>query len=95
VAERRVLKYRLPPVGYAGLATHGDPIPRAVGWQGRQLVAWMEVDTDAPVKIHGFGVVMTGDPVPTQDHATVEYVGTAQLDDGEYVVHVYRWMPRG
>jgi hypothetical protein len=47
------------------------------------------------VLVHGFEVVMTGDPAPTDDHATAEYVGTAQLDDGEYVVHVYRWVPNG
>ena len=97
MAERRILKYHLPPVGYAGIATHGEPTPRSVGWQGRQLVAWMEVDTDLPARIHGFEVVMTGDPVPTADHATAEYIGTAQLvdADGEYVAHVYRWVPNG
>lgn len=94
--ERRIFKYRLPPAGYAGLGAHGNPTWLAVGWQGHQLVLWAEVDESMPVKVHGFEVVMTGYQVPTDEHATAEYVGTAQLieaDGTPYVVHVYRWIP--
>lgn len=94
---RRIFKYRLPPVGYAGLGVHGpDPKVLAVGWQGEQLVVWMEVDVDEPAQVHHFEVVMTGDAAPVVDGADTVYVGTAQStwDGAPYVVHVYRWIPR-
>jgi hypothetical protein len=88
---RRIFKYSLPPVGEAALGMHGDPRPLGVGWQGRQLVMWAEVDDDRAARIRAFTVVMTGDPVPDG-----EYIGSVQrVDDGQpYVVHVYRQAAR-
>lgn len=84
----RIFKYRLPPVGYAGIAMHDPAHLLAVGWQGRQLVLWAEVHTDRPPLVQHIHVVQTGGNPPDE----ADYIGTATLDDhGEpYVVHVYR-----
>lgn len=85
---KRIFKYRLPPVGYSGLAMHDPARFLAVGWQGRQLVMWAEVHDEYPPLVQHMHVVVTGGRPPSE----ADYIGTATLDEaGEpYVVHVYR-----
>jgi hypothetical protein len=84
---RRLLKWNLPPVGEQRVALHVGTCILAIGWQGKQLVAWTESPSEGDLEWFVFTVAMTGDPVPNG-----EYVATAQLDEGAgpYVVHVYR-----
>ena len=83
---RRILKWSLPPVGEVRQYLGADAKVLAVGWQGRQLVAWGEWSQDTLVEPWVFTVALTGDAIPEGD-----YIGTASLDeDGTpHVVHVY------
>lgn len=85
--KTRILKFHLPPVGETWRVLHDGTRVLAVGWQGQQLVVWVESPGTGELMPVVFTVAMTGDQRPIGS-----YVGTAQLDaDGElYVVHVYQ-----
>ena len=81
----RLLKFNLPPAGESRVPLYEGSRLLAVGWQGRQLVAWVESPGEGPLRWHEITVAMTGYDVPDGT-----YLGTAQLDDEPtYVVHVY------
>lgn len=82
----RVLKYRLETIG-----RHSLPVPLqatflSVQLQGAAIVLWFAVnDEDHAATGRTFLGVLTGDEVP-DGH---EFLGTVQLKDREFVVHVF------
>jgi len=54
--------------------------------QNEDVYVWAEVDTDRPVEMRKIMVYVTGHSIPPEPQ---EYVGTAYLDDGALVLHVY------
>ena len=84
---RRILKF---PVGLTATSidTADRPTILALGWQGEQLVVWVEAEPGTEVRTV-LRVALTGQQVPAG-----EYVGTAQHPTlnggGPFVVHVYR-----
>ncbi len=54
--------------------------------QGPEICVWADVDTDAPAEPRTFEVFGTGWEFPPGER---RYVGTAMLDGGRFVFHVY------
>lgn len=83
--ERRTIwKFRLLP-GFAARMPEGAQVLHAAG-QGGDLYVWAMCDPDAPTEERRFDVYGTGHPCPTD---LGRYVGTAHLDDGTLVLHVF------
>jgi hypothetical protein len=87
----RILKVPLPLAGPGVVRTGIHPRFLAVGFQGEELVAWVEATAGDLVTTRVF-VALTGEYVP----AGSVYVGTAQLLrpglvglTNPYVAHVY------
>jgi hypothetical protein len=59
--------------------------------QGDQICVWAEVNPDAPPESRYFQIFGTGHPVAPQNPPgyALEYIGSAFLEDGAYVFHVY------
>jgi hypothetical protein len=94
---RRLLKYELESHGETIVESAPGLRPLAVGFQGRQLVVWVEgraagMNNDGevePEREYRFMVVWTGEDVPD---GAFSYVGTASFrhqDLGDFVIHVY------
>jgi hypothetical protein len=79
-----VYKYQLPTEDYATLTMPMSAELLTVGAQKNQLVLWARVDTEAPPEQRRFRIAGTGHP-----KVDGEYVGTAQLHEGSFVVHVF------
>ena len=58
--------------------------------QHDQICVWAEVDTTAPKEEVLFEVFGTGHVMPEAMGLDREYVGTAQIQGGSFVFHVYR-----
>jgi hypothetical protein len=87
----RILKVPLPLAGPGVVRTGIHPRFLAVGFQGEELVAWVEATVGDLVTTKVF-VALTGEHVPLDGF----YIGTAQLLrpglvglTNPYVVHVY------
>jgi hypothetical protein len=85
MALRQVFKYYLPIHGLTGM-----PVPMGaqvvhVDEQDGKVTIWMEVDPDAPRRERVFFSYFTGEDINPWD----VYCGTAKLDDGKLLVHVY------
>jgi hypothetical protein len=51
---------------------------------------WAVVDPDQPEASYGFETYGAGHPVPPDtEHVVRDFVGTYQLNDGEFVGHVF------
>lgn len=56
------------------------------------ICVWAEVDTDQPNEMRHFEVYGTGHRMPSNDMGqSREYIGTAHLDGGSLVLHVYEY----
>jgi hypothetical protein len=65
------------PVGAKALSVHG---------QNNEVCLWAEVDIDAPKELRQFVIVGTGHKIPEK---VGEFIGSALLDGGKYVFHVF------
>ena len=55
--------------------------------QNNQICVWAEVDTEADTELVGFEVFGTGHEMTD---APREYIGTAFIDGGGFVFHIYK-----
>lgn len=87
MAKNVVWKYLF--TNRAGLQTFEMPdgaMPIIATAQGEQTVGvWAIVNPDKPKVTRKFNAVMTGFPLPENGR----YLGTAMLDQGNFVVHVF------
>ena len=63
--------------------------PRRVDTQHNRPVLWFETKPASPIKQYKLLVLMTGEDVATETLDELQYLGTALLDGGAYVVHYY------
>lgn len=57
-----------------------------------EICIWAEVDTDRPNEMRHFEVYGTGHPTPADGIGqSREYIGTAHLEGGALVFHVYEY----
>lgn len=82
-----IWKYSLPTRGKVTLALPKNANVLAVQNQRGTLVLWASVDDRQPKVARHFDVRLTGGCYGT--FANAHYLGTAQLDDGLYVAHVF------
>lgn len=83
---KTIYKYPLNPADLYILMPIGAKI-LSVAQQDNQICLWAEVDNEAPEGLVGFEVFGTGHEVPDNDR---EFIGTALINDGEFVFHVYK-----
>ena len=81
-----IWKFNLP---LSGTVVHPMPEgaqPVAVAFQGDSLSLWAKVDPHEKTVKRCFHVILTGQLFSDSE---LRYIGTAMLDDGAYVVHVF------
>ena len=86
MSDHRIWKFELLP-GMSVSMPRGAEVLHAAG-QGDGLFVWALCDPDRPTESRYFDVYGTGHPCPDPDHLG-RYVGTAHLDDGALVFHVF------
>lgn len=82
-----IWKFNMP---LSGTVIHLMPLgsqPISVAFQGDSLALWAKVDPAAETVKRLFHVIMTGQLF--SDAEEFRFIGTAMLDDGAYVVHVF------
>jgi hypothetical protein len=88
---KEVWKYILPNKrAYACLQIPKGAQILRVDSQHNEPVMWVLVDPSAPKEACDFEVVLTGSAFSPGGYS---YVGTAQLDGGSFVVHVFEVKP--
>ena len=60
-----------------------------VGEQYGQLQLWAEVDPNEPQTHRHFRVYGTGHPIDDVMHLDVQHIGTAIMQGGDFVAHIY------
>lgn len=88
MADGTIWKYVLSP-GMPVRMPRGATVLHAAG-QGDDLCVWALVDPQAPTEERRFDVYGTGHPCPAPE-ALGRYVGTAHLNDGALVFHVFEY----
>ena len=85
-----VWKYELEPKpGNWPVAMPTGATVLAVKEQFGKLIIWAACDPQQPMAVHHFLLVMTGSPF---DPNGLAYVGTAMLNNGSYILHVFERM---
>lgn len=84
--HHRIWKYTLSP-GMAVQMPRGARVLHAAG-QGDELCVWALCDIEEPPEARYFDVYGTGHPCPSPERLG-SYVGTAHLDGGALVFHVF------
>lgn len=85
----RVWKFRLPNMDNLVEMPCGARVLSIAEQFGRPAL-WALVDPDAPLEAKRFVCCMTGEPV---DHHAARFVGTALMDGGAFVLHVFEVRP--
>ncbi len=83
---RTIYKYTLNPKDLNVRMPIGARL-LSVAEQNNQICVWAEVDSEADTELVGFEVFGTGHELTDNNH---EFVGTALMDDGDFVFHVYK-----
>lgn len=81
-----VWKFNLPISGTTVQLMPKGAEPISVAFQGNGLSLWAKVDPKADAVNRCFHVIMTGQPF---NDSGLRFIGTAMLDEGAYVVHVF------
>lgn len=79
-------KYELV-TGFNSIALHTGAKILDVHGQHGKLCVWAEVDTSKKGAVKEFHVFATGHEIPNKDE--LKYIGTAHMDNGYLVWHVY------
>jgi hypothetical protein len=59
--------------------------------QNNSICVWAEVDTKAEREEVIFEIFGTGHSMPWNMGVDREYVGTVQFNNGDLVLHIYKW----
>lgn len=87
---KRIYKYELTPVSPQTIwLPEGAEILTAQGQHGRNVCLWALVDPERPDEQRSFEVFATGEPVNVDMGVERRYLGTAQLESGRLVFHVF------
>lgn len=81
-----VYKFNLAVQGKTTITTDKHHVILSVASQRNNPVIWIEENTDGPRIDITFWTYMTGE----SQSVLGEYIGTFQLDDGDYIGHVYK-----
>jgi hypothetical protein len=81
---RSIWKFKLRP--YADVMMPIGAKPLSVHGQSDEICLWAEVNTEANHEARRFVIVGTGHQIPQDAGA---FIGSALLDDGRYVFHVF------
>lgn len=84
---RTIWKYEIKSTGTSSVFIPIGSRVLSVQVQGGKVCFWAEVWQDAPKEERKFKVVQTGGEVNTCEGGA--FIGTFQLDNGDYVGHVY------
>ena len=87
---KAILKFEINQINSSAMMPVGAKLLTAQG-QKDTICVWAEVDTDAPSERVPFDVFGTGRIIPEGMGIDREYVGTAQIHDGDLVFHVYKY----
>ena len=87
-----IWKYPLSPREVQDLSMPDGAEILTVQTQKEQVCLWAKVDPQAPKVIRTFGVFGTGWEIVTT--ASMRYIGTVQLEDGDFVYHVFEWVAK-
>lgn len=85
---RTIHKYKLNP-GALRVRMPADATVLTAREQIDDICVWAEVETTAPMEERVFEVFGTGHPIPTGMGADRKYIGTAHLEGGALVFHVF------
>lgn len=67
----------------------GAQVLTAQGQHGRSVCLWALVDPERPTEKRYFEVFATGEAIPTDASVKRNYIGTAQLEGGRLIFHVF------
>lgn len=84
---KSIYKYQLPLGDTVTIEMPREAQALAVQVQSGSPYIWALVDPDAPKELRQFKVFGTGHMIPQED--PLHYLGTFQLDDGNFVFHVF------
>ena len=86
-----VFKFTLQKMAQQQITMPRDSVVLSVQAQlinGEQnIVMWAMCDTNTPLVTRTFNILLTGEPF---DKSPGNYVGTVQLANGEFVLHVFQ-----
>lgn len=80
-----IWKFSLPLVPDFDLELPAGAVVLSVREQDNRPCMWAKVDTQAKLTTRSFSLVGTGHSVPAES----KYLGTAHLDEGHLVVHLF------
>ena len=86
---KTIYKYPIYPADYVEVEMPAGAEILTVQLQRNQLCLWALVDSAAPVRKCRFRIAGTGHPLDDEVVAS-KYVGTFQLNDGQFVFHVFQ-----
>jgi hypothetical protein len=87
---KRIHKYKVPESRgrfYMVLPAYARII--SVQIQRSIPVMWAVIDIEAPNEYRSFILVETGENLPDEIYTNSYYLGTLQLQDGDYVLHLF------
>jgi hypothetical protein len=87
---KRIYKYELSPNSPQMIELpEGAQILTAQGQHGRSVCLWALVDPERPKEQRYFEVFATGEAIHTDMGLDRNYIGTAQLEGGQLIFHVF------
>lgn len=88
---QKIFKFPLPLIGLQviPLAIGGEIL--CVQQQANRPFVWVLVDPQARHEDRMFGVFQTGQEIADIPGTIKTYIGTVQLDQGAYVLHVFQF----
>lgn len=87
---RQIYKYELSPNSPQSIELpEGAEILTAQGQHGRSVCLWALVDTERPTEKRYLEVFATGEPVHVDMGVERRYIGTAQLEGGSLIFHIF------
>lgn len=87
---KRIYKYELSPNSPQSIdLPEGAQILTAQGQHGRNVCLWALVDPERPKEKRYFEVFATGESVHEDMGVERRYIGTAQLEGGLLIFHVF------
>lgn len=86
---KTIYEYEIMTYGIETITMPKDANIISVQAQNNQVRLWVETDTNCVESINVvFHMITTGSYIP--DYVELEYLGTVVLDDGGFVVHIYK-----
>lgn len=92
---RKIFKYAIPVKDEFTLQLPERSVVLCVQVQGAVgglPHIWVECDPTRPLQPRGFRLFGTGHPI-SESVGEIRYVGTFQMDDGEFIGHLYERTP--